>query len=231
MEKRILQLIGAALAAFFTAATPYAQEQTVDTKIRLHGWAELDAYPELKEAADMSTGQFDFPISRIRAITPFLMEGMIYGWEFTYTPYDKLRGVKEFFEVSPIQKLSAKDNPITYESPWIQENLFHCWAEYKRTSDQAWQYKQWQSLYTQKIRGRGYGKVQHGFDGITEAAQDALKNAVREHYRHLEKNKPKEISGKVIINREPKIGITEGRYAIELDFFVETDRIIKYSSF
>lgn len=73
--------------------------------------------------------------------------------------------------------------------------------------------------------------IADGFDGITNAANDALKNAVREHYRQILKNKPKEIDGHVIIRGTPQIGINAGRYVVELDFFLETDRIVKYTQF
>ena len=63
-------------------------------KIHFPLWAELDAYPELAEAQDLQSEQYDYPIKRIRQIAPFLVEGMVYGWEFSYTPYDKSRGVE-----------------------------------------------------------------------------------------------------------------------------------------
>ena len=57
-------------------------------KIRMPLWAELDAYPELKEAQNTSSGQFDYTISRIKTLSEFLLNGMTYGWTFVYVPYD-----------------------------------------------------------------------------------------------------------------------------------------------
>ena len=87
----------------------------------------------------------------------------------------------------------------------------------------------WASIQNPVIHGYGYGNVSDGFDGIVDAAKDALKNAVREHYRAKIKNKPKEITGSVLIRKEPLIGIDEGRYTIKLDFFLEYDTIINYN--
>ena len=78
-------------------------------KIRMPLWAELDAYPELKEAQDTSAGQFDYTISRIKTLSEFLLNGMTYGWTFVYVPYDKIRGVEEYFEFSEINKISKED--------------------------------------------------------------------------------------------------------------------------
>lgn len=232
MEKRIFQLT--IIFAFLIAGKIFslsAQVPDYTRTIRIHTWAELDAYPELKEAQDLSSGQWDYPINRIKQVAPFLIEGMLYGWNFTYTPYDKARGVKEYFEITPIKAITASDGKIHYESPWIQDNKLHCWASYTRDDGQIWTYKKWQSLSTEKIRGIGKSSIKLGFDGITEGAKAALKDAIRAHYRPLEKNKPKEITGKVIIYKEPKIGITEGQYMVELDFFLESTRIVKYAAF
>ena len=81
------------------------------------------------------------------------------------------------------------------------------------------------------IQGHGLGKIENGFDGIQEAGKNALKQAVRSYYRGEIKNKPKEISGSVLIRRPPLVGITEGQYSIFLDFFLEKDRIVKYTAY
>lgn len=231
MEKRLLRLTFSFFILFslFGQRFLYAQEISFLHSIKVHVWAELDAYPGLAEAQDTSSGQWDYPVNRIREVTPFLINGMVYGWNFSYTPYDKQRTVKEILEITPISELSAKDGKIVYEKPWIQDNKLHCWATFERSQELQWLFQKWTSINTEKIQGRGKGKISQGFDGITDAARNALKEAIRSHYRALEKNKPKEICGKVIIRREPRIGIAEGQYMVELDFFLETDRIIKYA--
>lgn len=198
-------------------------------KIRIPLWAELDAYPGLAEAQDVSAGQFDYPISRLKKTAPFLLNGMVYGWRFEYTPSDKLRGVAEYFSTEEINTINDAD--IVYTKPWFENNRVYCWIEYTRTPQMIWLLNAWKSIKTQKIQGSGTGKISDGFDGITNAANDALKNAVRAHYREIIKNKPKEIDGRVIIRSTPKIGINAGHYVVELDFFLETDRIVKYTQF
>ena len=71
--------------------------------------------------------------------------------------------------------------------------------------------------------------MQNGFDGIKQACSNALKNAVRDYWRTLIKNKPKEIDGTVLLIREPRVYIKGGQYVVDLDFFLQTDRIIPYT--
>ena len=230
MERHLLKSSIISLL-FFTGLNSYAQHVDFTERIHLPLWAEIDAYPELEEAQNTDAGIYDFAINRIRQVGPYLLNGMVYGWNFSYTPSDKLRGVQEYFEVTEINTVQPSDNPITYAKPWIQDNLVHCWLEYERTPQQIWNLKAWSAITTEKIQGRGNGKISHGFEGIQEASREALKEAIRAHYRALIKNKPKLIEGKVIIRDAPKIGLKAGQYIVELDFFLETDRIVKYSQF
>lgn len=218
---------------FFIFQKSPAQEADFSQKIRIALWAELDAYPESKEAQDFNAGQFDFPINRLKATSLFLLNGMVYGWNFTYTPSDKLRDVKEYFELEEIGTISPQNqNPeIIYSKPWIEDNKLNVWVEFARTPQMMWNYNMWRRIKHQKIKGYGKGKISAGFEGITDAASDAVKNAIRTYYRSIIKNKPKEIKGRVIICRSPLLGLNAGHYTLELDFFLETDKITTYTQF
>ena len=206
-----------------------AQTPSVIRNIRIPLWAELDAYPELPEAADFEAGQFDFPIKQMKRIAPFVINGMVYGWNFVYVPYDKARGVEEYLEVTEIVASDVIKGGISYSSPWIENNNLNCWVEYRRTDSQIQNYNLWSSIQNPIIGGTGYASVENGFNGIEEAAREALKSAIRNHYRSIIKNKPKEITGAVLVRNIPTLGIDAGRYVINLDFFLECGKIVEYS--
>jgi len=207
----------------------YSQTPSLVKNIRIPLWAELDAYPELAEAQDLESGQYDYPVKSIREIAPFIITGMVYGWSFEYTPLDKGRGVEEYLEITEIVPSSSIQPGITYVSPWLQNNRLNCWVEYQRNDSQIQSYNLWTSIENPVIHGRGYGDLGKGFEGIKEAAYDALKDAVRNHYRSTIKNKPKAIRGSVLIRDIPTIGIDSGRYVFNLDFFLEYGKIVKYT--
>lgn len=224
-KKLLLRLV---FAMFFLQAA-LAQTPSVVERIRIPLWAEIDAYPGLAEAGDMKAGVFDFPINRLKKTAPFLIAGMVYGWNFTYTPSDKARKVSEYFEIEPIQRDEAYLSGITYSSPWVSDNRLNCWVEFTRTSEMIHVYNLWASINHPTVQGTGSGKISDGFDGITDAISNAVKDAVRTYFRGYIKNKPKEITGKVLVRRQPEFGIRSGEYVIQLDFFLETDRIIQYN--
>ena len=238
-----------AVCGIFAGAGVFAQTPSVIEHIRFPVWAEVDAYPGTEAAAqDSSAEEFDYPIARVKEIVPFLMEGLVYGWNFVYVPSDKTRGIEEYMEVTPVRSdavvpalrqaqepqvegrnLSSFD--IKYSSVWIENSRFNCWVDYTRTDYEVQTYYLWSSIQNPTIQGRGYGDLSKGFDGIKEAAQEALKNAVREHYRSQLKNKPREITGRVLVRKIPLIGIDSGRYVIKLDFFLECGTILEYKQF
>ena len=222
-----------------------AQEVSFQRKIRLLLWADLDAYPGLVEAAPAKKGEkkpasdetkynkgiFDHAIGRMKQITPFLMNGMVYGWEFDYTPSDKLRGVPEYFEMKELHSFDSEAKKIVYEKPWFDESKVHCWTVFERDDAMVDSYNHWADIKNPRIIGIGGGKVSKGFDGIQEAAQNAIKDAVRNYYRKILRNKPKQITGKVLINKIPAILIKSGEYQLQLDFFLETGIIKEYQNF
>lgn len=223
MEKRLQIIIFFHLFLF----SLFAQTPSVKEHIRIPLWAEVDAYPELMQEEGFDAEKY--PIQKIKEVAPFLISGMVYGWDFVYTPSDKARNVEEYFEIQEKKLSDAEIYGISYSSAWVENERLNCWCEYTRTPFQVQNYNLWASIQNPVIHGYGYGNVSDGFDGIVAAAKDALKNAVREHYRAKIKNKPKEITGSVLIRKEPLIGIDEGRYTIKLDFFLEYDTIINYN--
>ena len=237
MERHLqtLKLKGILCAILLALAKLYAQTPSVVQNIRLPLWAELDAYPGLvpvgSEDGDENKdwSQFDFPIKQIRKIAPFIISGMVYGWNFVYVPSDKARGVEEYLEVTEIVSSDVIKGGIKYVSPWISESNLNCWAEYTRTDSQIQNYNLWSSIQNPVIGGIGYASVEKGFEGIEDAAKDALKDAIRNYYRKIIKNKPKEINGAVLVRNFPTLGISSGRYVINLDFFLECGKIIEYS--
>lgn len=214
-----------------SATAVFSQTPDFTKRIIIDIWAELDAFPESKEAADVDSDPFEYSINRIKEISPFLLNGMVYGWNFEYTPSDKLRHVSEYFEMNFINEINFQETPAIYKAPKVIGSNLHSWVEFNRTPQQIWNLNQWKSINSKKIQGRGKGKISDGLDGIINATKDAVKNAIREYYRSIIKNKPKEIDGKIIIREEPRIGIVEGQYVVDLDFFLETDRIVKYTQF
>ena len=250
-KKIFLVLICAFCFNFAFAQVPSQLEQ-----IRIQVWADLDPFPgkfdDFNDCDDdeenLSKGQnlspenektnqsefeqiFGFAINRTKEIAPFLISGMIYGFNFEYTPYDKRRNVAEYWNFTPIKEISKNTNQLEYKNPIAMENKLVCWVYCDRTKEQTQEFEHWNSVVYPKIKGKGSASIENGFESIKEACSEAAKLAVREYWRTMIKNKPKEISGKLLLIGNPRIYISEGQYVTDLDFFMETDKIIPYTQF
>ena len=207
----------------------FSQDVSQERMVRFALWASTEIYPGVEEP---EKDTFSLPVRKIREISPFILSGMIYGWKFEYVPYDKARGVPEYFEFTPLNVLSDSEiSSIKYAKPWVEDSRLYCWVEFRRSDPQIHIFKGWESVLHPRIQGEGYAPLAEGFDGIQKACGEALKFAVRNYERKWIKSKPKEISGTVLMREPPKIGVAAGRYKITLDFFMETDKIVEYKTF
>ncbi len=240
--------------ALLFAAIPVctAQVPSQHDQLRISVWAEIDAFPglfgdeenyeQLQQNQSVSaqpqdgtaltkTDLFATAIARTKQLAPFLLNGMINGWTFDYTPKDNLRGVTEYFELTAIREFDESYNPITYHDPEAVDGKLFSWAYCDRTMVQQLDYERWNSITNPKVHGTGQGPVYAGMEGIRQAVAEAAKNAIHEYWRRKIKNKPKEIWGKLLLVGEPRIYISEGRYTVDLDFFMQTDKIVEYTQY
>ena len=248
MERSLQKIVYFLLVLIFSQAV-YSQVSSQDEQIRLQVWADLDAFPGqfddevLLENADAGTKEkeseatsdfqkvFGYAINQTKKIAPYLLSGMLEGFEFEYTPYDKKRNVKEYWEFNLKNEFDFENNTIEYKNPKALNDRLMCWVYCNRTPMQKTEFEIWNSIVYPKIKGKGKGPVEKGFEGIQIACSEATKNAVREYWRKQVKNKPKEISGFLLLLGNPRVYISEGQYMVDLDFFIQTDRIFMYEHF
>ena len=213
-------------------------------KIRFRLWVLEDEMPSLDKNADDKSKEsmpeklspdepFYMPAVRnLQSLAPFMLEGMLYGWNYSYTPSDKTRMVSEYFEATSVREDTVKNKDIHWTEFELKEGKYTCWVEYERTLEQRYNKQWWNSVKCHKISGTGYAPVADGTDGIKAAVLDAIKKGVREYARSIEKNKPKEINGTILLaEKDPRVYIDHGQFVADLDFFLYVDKIERYTQF
>lgn len=194
-------------------------------RLKIELWAEIDIYPGVKE-------EDGYIKNRFLSLSHFILEGMVYGWDFEYTPSDKTRNVTEFFSLDAVVPYSTTSyNKSVWKDPWQRDNLICYWLEYERTPLQIDYYNNRTSISYKKISGVGKASLENGFEGIKDSVKDCARSAVREYARAIVKNKPQEVSGRLLLSGSPRIYAKSGQYVTDLDFFVEINKIIEYNQF
>ena len=219
---------------FFMCMADNAVSQVLATQrtLKFPVWVLIEPEPSRVEKLDESKdGALTFAITHMRTSVPFILEGMIYGWNFTYTPSDKMRNVEEYFDYTPISEIRLGDKNLSFSQLKADESRFSCWVAYERTDQQYALRQHWNSVKFPKIAGSGSGSIRDGDAGIHDAYAEAIKKAVREYVQGFTKNKPKEISGTVLLENYPLLSVQSGRYVAKLELLVQISRIVPYSSF
>lgn len=197
--------------------------------MRVPVWAFLEGQPGTMEGDDVAP--FIPPKKALQEVSNFLLTGMSYGWEFSYTPSDARREVKEVFEIKAIQELNVKKEEINIKEVRVKYPYIYCWAEYNLSSDEVARHKSWQDLKYKIAKGSGEGLRKNETEGVKTAYTNAIKKAIREYARKTQKNKPKEIIGEVLIKSSPRLFCSSGLFKAEIELYINIKEVIPYSAF
>ena len=231
----IIALIIAAIFCQALFAQNYNEGPATMPRLRILLWSLIDSDPSVPVETKSGDAFYSNSIREIKKLAPYVFEGIIFGFDFDYTPSEKTRNVDEYFELNFSREnyQSHKDfaKHISYEDGFFQDNALYCWAEFHLTDDLYKRDSRKYSISMPKTHGRGSGKVRDGEKGIENAFEDAIKKAIRSYAQTITKNKPKEITGTILITGEPRIFIQHGQYFVEGDFFIENMDITDYTVF
>lgn len=171
------------------------------------------------------------PLAQLQELARFVLSGMIYGWRYDYYPSDRLRGVAEEFTLKPIAEISKDDPSFSLTGLTAAYPRLSCWAQYVPNETTARWERHWASVTAKNASGRGSGERIDGAAGIRTAYEKALLNAVREHARKLEKNKPKQVSGQILLRSEPRLFPDAGRFTADIRVVLTIDELVPWRVF
>jgi hypothetical protein len=203
-----------------------AQDRILDLRL----WCELD--PMVQENQD-------YPLSTEAAQTRALEEargilsGMIYGYRFRYTPGDRVRRIEEQFSLDPVLEIQWGDPNLQIADAYIRESLLHIKVTYRLEDFQYDRRRAWSSNSLEASTGLGSHSVftAPSPEGKKRALEEAMKNAVREALRPVHFNKPREVTGQILIWNQPYTVIQSGAYTTRTDVKLRIEEIRSYSLF
>ncbi len=232
-SKKGLRVRFVCLLVILNAFFAYAQNIVSSPLLRFPIWFVMEEAPSISTRLDENESIFTPAADGIRALSPFFVEALVYGWDFTYTPSDNTRGVSEYFEIVSIITIENDDENLRYTDAIIadEESVVESWVEYDLTKRMVYERHRWHTGGYPSIAGRGESSVFEGVEGVMLACEEAAKNAIRNYARDVVKNKPKEITGKILLTDFPIYSIDAGKYVADLDFFLNVSKIVEYTIF
>jgi hypothetical protein len=207
-------------------ASALAAGQTDAGLLRAEFWADLEPVAKPGE---------EWPVPSALAARRLLEEaawtfaGMIWGFEFEYRPLDRARGIEERFVARPLGAIAFGDSRLTPGPASTSLTTMRAFVEYRpseadRSAIESYRLEPWKP-----VQGMGKADYMLGVGARRLAYEDALRSALREHFRSLEPNKPRLVRGRAVFERPPGILLREGYYTVSLRARAELLEILPFA--
>ncbi len=170
----------------------------------------------------------------------WVFSGMVWGFDYVYTPSDKARAIEELFEIRPrsteagvamdLRPVSARlENTtlvalVAYRPNWIEQRQMASW----KNSSAAIQGSGTALAFRNGAEGeQADAQVIARRDAVTDAAQEAL----RAYLRGVTHNKPREVRGSFALAAAPRLFIRAGSWKATVKIYARVEEIIAYGAY
>lgn len=162
----------------------------------------------------------------------YVFSGMLYGYDFRYVPSDRTRQVAEEFALTPVAQIPWGDPRLRVISTRRRsDDAFVVRLRYDMAPFQRARYEAWRSNTLTPASGLGRADLMEGLQGKIDAIEAAIKEAIRDHMRGRTFNKPRVITGRVLLEKPPRVGVASGEYVARADTFLVIDAVEHYSAY
>lgn len=162
--------------------------------------------------------------------------GMIWGFDYVYTPSDKSRAIVELFKLDPRWSDTANKLEIKPVSVRLDATVLLSEVECYPDAQQRRELASWRMASTAE-QGTGsapaLGREQErATQAVIEAKREALNAAVREalrsYLREVTHNKPREVRGSCAFAQAPRLFMKEGQWIAIVRIYARVDEIVSY---
>jgi hypothetical protein len=223
---RVPAFLVASLLFFFPAFQVRAQDVG---RLFVRPWVELE--PMVRIEPDTYPLPIDAARQKVLEEGRTLFSAMIYGWKFTYVPGDIARKVQESFALSLVAEVPwGNPRMVVIETEVANQKL---WARMSFTlsDEQAARRSAWASNTVTLSTGQGAASVMKGPAAKATALQDAVRDAIRRGLDARVLNKPREISGEVVLWEDPQTFVRAGVYATTAKVKFMVGELVPYRIF
>ena len=160
-----------------------------------------------------------------------LMSGMVYGWDFSYTPGDKSRHVEESFHLTPTAQIPWGNPRLRVIETEVSETRLWGRISYSLDDGERRRRAAWDSNTATLSTGQGTAALQHGQGARMEALESAIRDAIRRSLDTRYLNKPREITGELVLWTDPLVVARSGTYTTTATVKLMVRELIPYRVF
>lgn len=181
--------------------------------LRAEFWADIEPVPAAGEPWPVSA---EDARARILAEAAWVFGGIVWGFDFSYTPFDKTRALKERFDLVPIGSLDPSQLVLAPGARASLPDALYSYVEYAPGTELESLMEGYAKRPWKGAQGIGRADMILGVKGRRAAYVDGLRAAVRSLLQGMEPNKPREVRGRVVFDRPPSMAIIGGFYTAQV---------------
>ncbi|NOY07983.1 MAG: hypothetical protein GXP33_03975 [Spirochaetes bacterium] len=206
----------------FSLTAGYSERLSVNVWWELEPMVSLEGeYPVPKEVA----------IKKLLEEARIFLSSMIYGYSFIYTPSDKTRKIKDVFVLKPAALIKWGDKRLEVTDVRQEDKRLHAKVLYHLLEFQYLNREAWSSSAIAVSSGMGTGNIFKGSAERRVSFKNAVKDAVRNYLRPRIYNKPREVSGEVIVWNSPEVTVNDGMYVTTVRIKIRIKKVVPYRIF
>jgi hypothetical protein len=200
-------------ACFFTVlllCSALAAFPDSEDRLFVRPWTELEPLVRIGD------GPYPIPIDTAEKSlldnAQALISGMVYGWTFTYIPGDLSRRVTESFVLTPIAVIPRGTPRLRVLETEVDDTRLWARVAYAMDDGEILRRTAWESNTAALSTGQGKASVLAGPTARMDSLRDAIRDAIRRALDTRYVNKPREITGEVVLWDDPDVLVRAGNW-------------------
>ena len=168
---------------------------------------------------------------RLLAEAAWAFSGTVYGFEFSYTPYDKARGLEERFELESLGSIGPESLTPAGAARSKSGYELRAFVEFRPDEAQARLMGSYLLDPWKGAQGLGKADILGGVEARATAYREALREAARAYLRDIVPNKPRLVRGRIAFERLPPLSLVDGYYVVRARARIMPLEVIPYSAY
>lgn len=160
-----------------------------------------------------------------------IFAAMIYGYEFTWRPADKVRQAEESFVIKPLGEVPWGDPGMEFRETRNDDTSLYLRVRYFTTDREQSRLEAWTSAPTRDAAGIGLGSYFEGVPGKLRAFSEACKDAIKAEARGQTHNRPSMIAGRFTLADMPRVMVISGCYQYIVKLKLQVSDIDSYRNY
>lgn len=179
-------------------------------------------------------------LAALQAEARWTFAGMIWGFDYIYTPSDRARAIQELFDIRQRSPVAAQVLPLKAVSARLDGTVLFGTVECYPDAVQRRELASWKASSAVE-QGSGSAKALQGgsaanaaaaaVEARREATVVAVREALRAFLRELTHNKPREVRGSFALASVPRLFIRDGQWIASVRIYARVDEIISYGAY